>query len=128
MHTDLAPGSRNDYTISSFVKEYQRLLKLENSTNPTLEAARFVITGYNKPAGHHARLETLSHAMSPDCQTPRSKRDIDSLLGFTENIPLDKDLNVYPIPAPHESLKSSLGIKIDFRINDAVSDPSYADV
>lgn len=110
-----------DYDVSSFVKEYHRLLSLEGAPNPMLEAAHFIVMGYNKPANHHARLETLVHAMSESSHCPGSHRDINSLSGFSDEIPVQTDLFIHPVPASYDSLTMSLGMKIPFNVNNTVS-------
>lgn len=118
---DYARTHTKDYDVSSFIKEYNRLLCLEDTSNPSLEAARFIVTGYNKPEKHHARLDTLVHAVSPNARFPGIRRDFDSAVGFSEYIPVCGDLFIHPLPAAYESLSTSLGIKIPFVIDATVS-------
>jgi len=106
-----------DYTISAINKSYKTLLAMEPTDeypNPSLEAARFIVTGYNARENQRARLETLHYALSEDSPLPESRRDYDSLIGFTDHIPIHTDLYVHPYPLKQDNLEKKLGLKVKF--------------
>src|ERR1700742_31220 len=111
-------GAENvDYTISGISKAYAALANLpptDDFPNPALEAARFIVTGYNHRDVKRARIEGLHHVLSPSADLPASLRDFDSLIGFADYIPLKDDIYIYTLANPRDQLHKKLGISVKF--------------
>jgi hypothetical protein len=105
------------FSLPEFNKHYLRLIRDDpdddnDVVNQVIDSLEFVLSGREVRTRRQAYVEPLQHRLN-DRNIPVQRRDYDSLLGFTDNIPTQGvDLYVYPIPPPDRSLTKSIHLKV----------------
>lgn len=111
------------YTLSSFVNAAQTLhldfeIAQSNHDHDAYEKQcrflNFVITGQDDVERRQAAIDPLR-----DCEVDPADitylRDFDSLIGFTRNIIIRRNLNIYPVSNPNDALKTSIHLERKIR-------------
>ncbi|KAF8965663.1 hypothetical protein BDZ97DRAFT_771108 [Flammula alnicola] len=102
-------------TIVEYLNKFHDIRQrgsVDNQPAPDLQAAYFGVTGYLKYGGNEiAAINTVRDTLGDQPLRLDCRRDFDSLLGFTDNAPLDLDVNYYPNPSLSRTLKKRLQVK-----------------
>lgn len=110
------------YTLPEFIGKFSQIRAADpqhNSPHPDFLAARFGLTG-QAPNGPTCHIDALRGRLIPETPSPMIRRDFDSVIGFTDIIPVSSDLQYYPNPAPARSLNKSIHIEIEFQVSETV--------
>lgn len=114
------------FTIAEFIGRFSHIRAAEpqhNSPNPDFLAARFGLTG-QLPNGPTTHIDALRGRLNEQTPSPLIRRDFDSVIGLTDDIPITNDLQYYPSPAPSRSLNKSIHIQFEFQVSETVCMPS----
>lgn len=103
---------------------------VQDKNEAIADSIKFVILGHECVEGHTARLDLLKNFISEPWAEANVvvRRDYDSLIGYGDNLPYRRALEVYPIPSFRDTLTSNVHIKKKFTIRtrgqERVSDDS----
>lgn len=108
-----------EFTLSQFLQEYQGLSSREDEDpdKVKLESLDFVLTGRHPINNTQALINPLVNII-PRHINPTFRRDYDSLIGFTEQIPILLPIFVFPVPLFYLMIRKSIHIKIPFQLAD----------
>lgn len=90
-----------------------------NRPSPELLAARFGVTGM----GSTTRVTTISTAgdtLTASQADPFIRRDIDSVMGFSDDIPITDAIHYFPYPDLNRTLEKRLHVKYGARSTSSV--------
>ncbi|PPR00729.1 hypothetical protein CVT24_000953 [Panaeolus cyanescens] len=96
-------------TLPQWVGKYFALLddpEESNLPSPALQAARFALSGFDPEDCSITVIDTDSHKVRQEGPMPYIRRDYDSLIGFTNDYPVHRDVAFYPLPSPERRLKN----------------------
>lgn len=104
-----------EYTVGQFLVTAVNLRNDENmdSTDATFRSLEFVLTGRHPDHQTQAVLTPLANQIPPDTELIL-RRDYDSLIGFTDFIPIAEPINVCPVSRHEDTLSSNIHIKVPF--------------
>lgn len=115
---------RQDISFQLWVKDLvARINENHNVADPTDRAlqeqilAKCIVTGIDERDPEHPRqvhVGVMANALA-DNAAPTLRRDYDSLLGFTEEIPTQRELFVWSVPRLSDTLTEPLHMKIKMR-------------
>jgi hypothetical protein len=99
-------------------------LRMEEQTrgspSPDLLAAQFGLTGLDSNGEIRAGITITPDVLDPVQQTPFIRRDIDSVLGYSRNIPLSDAVHYYPYPNPSRTLERRVHVKHALKVDGQV--------
>jgi hypothetical protein len=106
-----------NYNLSEFIQEFTRLNDTGDTLDTTIRSTDFALTGRHPDRRTQAVINPLINRM-PIHASPTIRRDYDSLIGFTDDIPIVSPLNVYPVARIEDTLTSNIHIKVPFPVFD----------
>ena len=109
-----------NYTLSDFIQEFTLLNEPDDNGDTlatTIRSTDFALTGRHPDRKTQAVINPLTNRM-PNRASPTVRRDYDSLIGFTDDIPIISPLNVYPVSRVEDTLTSNIHIKVPFPVYD----------
>ena len=115
-------------TVSRWVRRHQEIINSgEEEDEPLAEfqAIEWALTGRDTVENQSARLDALQNRPQLQSTMPTIRRDYDSVLGFTRNIPARGTIMLYIRPSPIRALRKKLKLETMFVIDGEVSDLSF---
>ncbi len=114
----------DEYNLSEFIQRAYNILQVgDEDYESKMAFSRFTLTGkrsFHDGRQTQASILMMSYRYPMQELDPVVRRDIDSIIGFTRNIPIRCSLYVFPIPPHQYTLRSSLKILVPFLINGRV--------
>lgn len=106
-----------DLSLSDFITQYTDIMENEDNVNIDSELINFALAGIDPRTESHFRISMVNnYRLRFGAGLPNITRDYDSFIGFTDRIPIKRDLYIYPLPPQHLStIAQSMHIKIPFR-------------
>jgi hypothetical protein len=112
------------YSLSDFISTASYLQEKSEGDNAEQtdaalrEFVDFVLTGRYEPEMHQAVVDPTRGTSLRQAEQLLATRDLDSLLGVTDNIVVLSDIFVYPVSNPADTLTTSIHIKCAVRRGD----------
>ena len=106
-----------DITLTNFLNkfcEYRTREPVDNHPEPDMIAARYALTGLSRDRRVVAGINTVRDKLGPRGPLPFIRRDFDSLIGFTPDIPVSNDVTYFPNPPLTRTLKKSVFVKYTY--------------
>lgn len=114
----------DDLTLTAFLnkfRNYRAMDPVENQPKPDMIAARYALTGLSQNGRHVAGINTVRDKLGPRATTlPFIRRDFDSLIGFSADIPVSKDVTYFPNPTLTRTLSKSVYVKYTYNVGEEV--------
>lgn len=102
-----------DLTLAGFLnrfRAYRQLVPADDQPEPDMVAARYALTGLSRDSQHVAGINTVRDLLGPRGTLPFIRRDFDSLIGFSADIPVSKNVTYFPNPSPTRTLNKSVHV------------------
>lgn len=113
-----------DLTLTTFLnkfRNYRAMDPVENQPEPDMIAARYALTGLSQNGRRVAGINTVRDKLGPQATTlPFIRRDFDSLIGFSADIPVSKDITYFPNPTLTRTLNKSVHVKYTYNVGEEV--------
>lgn len=101
------------YSLPAFINHFNHFLKpdqfADDPVHQYTEATDFALTGTNRSERKNAVIDCYTHGFK-DANVANINRDYDSLLGFTDRIPISKPLSVSITTDNRDTLTTSIHI------------------
>jgi hypothetical protein len=112
-----------DISLTDFLnkfRSYRELDPVDNQPEPDMIAARYALTGLSQDSRFVAGINTFRDKLGPRGTLPFVRRDFDSVIGFSADIPISKDVTYYPNPTLTRTLKKTLHVNYFYPEGDEV--------
>jgi hypothetical protein len=93
---------------------------VQDSPTPDLLAARFGLTGITSDDSFLAGITTTPDLLAGSRYVPHIRRDLDSVLGYSSDIPVLDAINYYPYPNLGRTLEKRLHLMYSVEVNHEV--------
>lgn len=114
----------HDYSLGAFQRRFAAIQGDHPANNippdVAIKSSVFALTGRDEDEQIQARIEPRINRMVDD-DVVVMRRDYDSVIGFTESIPVFQNLNIYPGVNCSETLTTSIHLQVPFKIGGVVS-------
>ena len=116
-----------DISLTGFLnkfRQYQAAPPVANQPTPDMIAARYALTGLSMrgvatgPAV--AGINTARDKIGRQAIRPYIRRDFDSLIGFSADLPVQTDITFFPNPPRNRTLKKDLQVRYSYPCGDQV--------
>ncbi|KAF9491159.1 hypothetical protein BDN71DRAFT_1398751, partial [Pleurotus eryngii] len=113
-----------DVSLTDFISRYTQIMEYEDDPNIDRDLITFGLTGIDPETETRYRLNMVNnYRLRDDSGIPNMTRDYDSFIGFTDHIPITRDLYLYALPPHHIStIAQSMHLKIPFHTSTGVQD------
>jgi hypothetical protein len=112
------------HTLVKYMEHFATLRSHESDEEgptPELLAARFSLTGITSDDSFLAGMTTTPDSLAGSNYAPYIRRDLDSVLGYSANIPVLDALNYYPYPNIRRTLEKQLRVAYKLAVRNEVS-------
>jgi len=106
-----------DLTLTNFLnkfRDYRARDPVDNHPEPDMIAARYALTGLSRNRQVVAGINTTRDKLGRHGPLPFIRRDFDSLIGFSADIPVLNDVTYFPNPPLTRTLKKSVHVKYTY--------------
>lgn len=106
-----------DLSLSDFLNKFQSYRALDPANNqpkPDMIAARYALTGLSWDSQLVAGINTVHDKLGCRGTMPFIRCNFDSLIGFSTDVPVSKDVTYFPNPPPTCMLKKSVQVKYSY--------------
>jgi hypothetical protein len=114
-----------DHTLVAYMTRFAALRgahQADDAPHPELQAARFCLTGITPDDSLLAGIDTASDSFAGSQRNPYIRRDLDSVLGYSPDIPVLGPINYFPYPNPTRTLHRSVHVRHYALVNNVVSE------
>lgn len=118
----------NDMSIAQWVRMYEHISRREPEERtplPEYQAIEWALTGRDCVERDCARLDALRNRPRVQSPNPYIRRDYDSVLGFTHDIPARGSMMIFIKPSPVRAITRKLKLRTSFMINGEVSNKGF---
>jgi len=112
-----------DLTLTNFLnkfRDYRAMDPVDNQPDPDMIAARYALTGLSRDRRIVAGINTIRDKLGPQGTLPFIRRDFDSLIGFSADIPVSNDVTYFPNPTLTRTLNKSVYVKYTYNDGEEV--------
>ncbi|KAJ8474912.1 hypothetical protein ONZ45_g15790 [Pleurotus djamor] len=118
-----------DTSLHDYLERYNHIDELPDYEDKVRDLVNYALCGIDlRRESSFIRINMVNHyRLEGNNNLPQLGRDYDSLLGFTEDIPVRRSLRVLPLPPPHlSSIRAKMHVKVPFNTRTTVQslDPS----
>jgi len=113
----------DDLTLTNFLnkfRDYRARDPVDNHPEPDMIAARYALTGLSPNRRFVAGINTARDKLGPHGPLPFIRRDFDSLIGFSADIPVLNDVTYFPNPPLTRTLKKSVHVEYSYCVGEDV--------
>jgi len=113
----VVPPNVQDITLTNFLNKFRRYRQMDpadNQPEPDMIAARYALTGLSQDSRTVAGINTIRDKLAPEGTLPFIRRDFDSLIGFSADVPVSKDVTYFPNPTLTRTLNKSVYVKYTY--------------
>jgi hypothetical protein len=93
----------------------------DGEPSPELLAARFCLTGITADDTFLAGINTRRDLLTGSQRNPFVRRDLDSVLGYSRDIPVLDSIHYFPYPNPLRTLESRVHVTHSAKVDHQVS-------
>ncbi|KAF7426823.1 hypothetical protein PC9H_009192 [Pleurotus ostreatus] len=116
-----------DMSLTDFLIRYSEIMEDESSDNLDRDLVNFALAGIDVDESRFRINMVNTYRLRIGGGMPNITRDYDSFIGFTDRIPIKRDLYLYALPPHHIStIAQSMHLKVPFRTSKGIQnlDPS----
>ncbi|KAJ8694072.1 hypothetical protein PTI98_009005 [Pleurotus ostreatus] len=106
----------NDMSLTDFIARYTQIMAYDDYPDLDQALVNFALAGIDDTPESRFRINMVeNYCLRANSGIPNITRDYDSFIGFTDRIPIKRDLYLYPLPPHHIStIAQSMHLKVPF--------------
>ncbi|KAJ8496548.1 hypothetical protein ONZ45_g12394 [Pleurotus djamor] len=110
--------SIRDISIKDFLQRYMEIIQLGNYRDQTQHLVNYALAGVDIRRNELLRFSMVGHyCLLPESGLPTVSRDFDSVIGFTPNIPVRRNLYLYPLAPQHlATITANMHVQVPFHM------------
>ncbi|KAG9221989.1 hypothetical protein CCMSSC00406_0009197 [Pleurotus cornucopiae] len=120
----------NDMSLTDFIARYTQIMAYDDYPDLDQALVNFALAGIDDTPESRFRINMVeNYCLRANSGIPNITRDYDSFIGFTDRIPIKRDLYLYPLPPHHIStIAQSMHLKVPFHTSTGIQNLDPANV